>query len=172
MKKVASLTAALLLLLPATASATEKGWRYWGYFQSAPHTSEWVTAMTGPTVQLRDGAVEGWRFTFSNDTIAAAPPDTAPNFKKICSGISPKSGFIRVGVVVDYGVPALAPQGELTPRNSTTCVIAPKSANGLDVLKKVVSIRQSSQGFICALKKYPARECSAEVVISPVRLKR
>ena len=172
MKKVASLTAALLLLLPATASASETGWRYWGYFQSAPRTSQWVTAMTGPTVQLRDGAVEGWRFTFSNDTIAATPPDTPPIFNRICSGVLARSGFIRVGVVIDYGVPALAPQGELTPRNSAQCVIVQKRANGIDVLKKVVSIRQSSQGFICALQKYPARECSAEVVISPEQLKR
>lgn len=172
MKKVASLTVALLLLFPATASASEKGWRYWGYFQSAPHTSQWVTAMTGPTVQLRDGAVEGWRFTFSNDSIAAAPPSVAPNFKHICSGVPSKSGFIRVGVVIDYGVPALAPEGELTPKNSTKCVVVAKRANGLDVLKKVVLIRQSSQGFVCALKKYPARECSAEVVITPEQLKK
>ena len=46
-----------VITLPAAQAAT-KGWRYWGYFQAAPGTTEWKAAMTGPTVDIEDGAVE------------------------------------------------------------------------------------------------------------------
>ena len=50
MKKV--ITIAISTLLIATsftpANAAEKGWRYWGYFQAAPGTSDWSYATTGP----------------------------------------------------------------------------------------------------------------------------
>jgi hypothetical protein len=42
-----------------TAQAADTGWRYWGYFQAAPGASKWTAAMTGPTVNVADGSVEG-----------------------------------------------------------------------------------------------------------------
>ena len=64
MKKV-TITVALIAtlfsqsLIPS-AQAASKGWRYWGYYQAAPGANTWTAAMTGPTVDLEDGAVEGW----------------------------------------------------------------------------------------------------------------
>ena len=39
------------------SSAAATGWRYWGYFQAAPGATKWTAAMTGPTVDIKDGAV-------------------------------------------------------------------------------------------------------------------
>ena len=66
------------------ANAANKGWRYWGYFQAAPGTSTWKAAMTGPTVDIADGAVEGWSFVFSSDDIPSQAPKVMPSFAKIC----------------------------------------------------------------------------------------
>ena len=46
-----------VISIPAS-HAESKGWRYWGYFQAAPGASTWKAAMTGPTVDIEDGAVE------------------------------------------------------------------------------------------------------------------
>ena len=58
----------------ASANAAEKGWRYWGYYQAVPGSTKWTAAMTGPTVDIEDGAVEGWSFVFSSDDIPSTPP--------------------------------------------------------------------------------------------------
>ncbi len=47
------LTSSLFFTPPA--SAAEKGYRYWGYFQTAPNKTTWIAAMTGPTVDIADG---------------------------------------------------------------------------------------------------------------------
>ena len=47
-----------VLFIPQSQAAS-KGWRYWGYFQAAPGVTKWTAAMTGPTVDIADGAVEG-----------------------------------------------------------------------------------------------------------------
>ncbi|MFM1797278.1 MAG: hypothetical protein RL733_1059, partial [Actinomycetota bacterium] len=49
---------------PIAANA-EKGYRYWGYFQAAAGANSWTAAMTGPSVEVKDGDVEGWAFVFS-----------------------------------------------------------------------------------------------------------
>jgi len=83
--------AAILLtaLTIPQAQAADTGWRYWGYFQAAPGATKWTPAMTGPTVDVADGAVEGWAFTFSNDAI----PDAK----------APKVALIQRCVVADKG---------------------------------------------------------------------
>ena len=67
------LLATSTLLLPQAQGAT-KGWRYWGYFQAAPGALSWNAAMTGPTVDIADGAVEGWSFVFSSDDVPSQVP--------------------------------------------------------------------------------------------------
>ena len=66
-----SLALSQVITMPA-ANAASKGWRYWGYFQAAPGSTEWKAAMTGPTVDIEDGAVEGWSFVFSSDDVPSA----------------------------------------------------------------------------------------------------
>jgi len=82
MKKNSKLSGVIALALLITASITlspaanaaDKGWRYWGYYQAAPGAKTWTAALTGPTVDIKDGAVEGWSFVFSS---------YAPNGEKI-----------------------------------------------------------------------------------------
>ena len=149
-------------LLPA--SATEKGWRYWGYFQAAPGNANWSYALTGPAASTpKDGAVEGWRFSFSSDTVDTGNPTLKPNFKAICSGTQNQAGLIRVAVVVDFGLRAIAPKGETVQQTIRKCVSTKAGSNGLEILGKVVPIRTSSSGFVCGLNNYPAKECSTEI---------
>jgi len=146
------------------AHAADKGWRYWGYFQAAPGATKWTPAMTGPTVEVADGAVEGWAFTFSNDAIPdAKAPKIAPSFNAICGKTKAVAGKKRVAVMVDFGSAVLRPKGESTPRLIQRCVVAEKSALGIDVLGQVVKVRAQGSGFICGLNGYPAKECGVEM---------
>ena len=86
-----------------------------------------------------------------------------PNFKAICSGTQNQAGLIRVAVVVDFGLRAIAPKGETVQQTIRKCVSTKAGSNGLEILGKVVPIRTSSSGFVCGLNNYPAKECSTEI---------
>ncbi len=161
------MTLAFSTNLTSSASAaekSEKGWRYWGYFQAAPGSSAWSYATTGPAAATpKDGAVEGWRFSFSSNTVDTGNPTLKPNFKAICAGTPAQSGMVRVAVVVDFGLRAIAPKGELVQQTIRRCVTAKSGSNGLEILNKVVPIRTDSSGFVCGLNNFPAKECSTEI---------
>ncbi|MEK6647838.1 MAG: SCO2322 family protein [Actinomycetota bacterium] len=147
------------------ANAGEKGYRYWGYFQAPAGAKTWTMAMTGPSVVVPDGSVEGWAFTFSSESVPdAATPHRAPNFKRICGTTkSPGANMKRIGVIIDFGRAVLRPKGESMPRTVFKCVVVDKGAIGFDVLAKVVKIRAAASGFVCAFNNYPAKECGAEI---------
>jgi hypothetical protein len=162
---IVAVAALISSVIVPSANAAEKGYRYWGYFQAAPGAKVWTIAMTGPTVPIAEGSVEGWAFTFSSDSIPdAATPRLAPNFARIC-GLVKKipAGKKRIGLVVDFGSAFLRPKGEAMPRSFTKCVVVDKNAVGVDVLAQVVKVRTQSSGFICAFTNYPAKECGAEI---------
>jgi len=164
--KLKAFFAAILLtaLTIPQAQAADTGWRYWGYFQAAPGATKWTPAMTGPTVDVADGAVEGWAFTFSNDAIPdAKAPKVAPSFSAICGKTKAVAGKKRVAVMVDFGSAVLRPKGESTPRLIQRCVVADKGALGIDVLGQVVKVRAQGSGCICGLNGYPAKECGVEM---------
>jgi hypothetical protein len=168
MKKLFSLLTITFLLgsisTPANAAA-EKGWRYWGYFQAAPGATSWSYAQTGPAGSTpKDGAVEGWRYSFSSDTVDTGNPTLKPNFKATCSGVKAAAGMVRVAVVVDFGPRAIAPKGENVPQTIRQCVSVKSGTNGLDILNKVVPVRTSAEGFVCGLNSFPAKECSTEIL--------
>jgi hypothetical protein len=157
-----ALVIAQIFALPASQAAT-KGWRYWGYFQSAPGESTWKAAMTGPTVDIEDGAVEGWSFVFSSDDVPSVAPTIKPNFAKICGGTKSDPDTKRIAVVIDFGKSVYAPRGEKVPRTLVRCVTTAKSSQGIDVLGQVVKIRAASSGLICGLNGYPRKECGVEI---------
>lgn len=151
------------LSLP-NAQAGQTGWRYWGYFQAAPGATAWTPALTGPTVNVADGSVEGWAFTFSNDAIPdAKSPKVAPSFTSICGKTKPVAGKKRIAVMVDFGSSVLRPKGESTPRLIQKCIVADKAALGIEVLGQAVKVRAEGSGFICGLNGYPAKECGVEI---------
>jgi hypothetical protein len=162
-KLIAIFSIAFLIALPSSPSQASTGYRYWGYFQATPGANEWTMAMTGPTTNVKDGSVEGWMHTFSNDEINAAPPRFAPNFANLCKSIKPLANKKRIGVIVDFGVAAIRPRGESIPKRITTCVQVDLSATGAEVLAAAAKLRASSSGFICGINGYPAKECSAEI---------
>lgn len=166
-KAILTIAIACLLggVLPSSATAGEKGYRYWGYFQAVPGATSWTMAMTGPTVNVPDGSVEGWAFTFSSNSVPdAAPPRITPNFAKICGRTKlTDTNQKRVGVIVDFGRAVLRPKGETTPHLVSKCVVIDKNAIGSEILSKVVKLRMHSSGFVCGINNYPAKECGAEV---------
>lgn len=153
----------ILLALSAPSASADTGYRYWGYFQATSGASSWTAAMTGPSVEVNDGDVEGWTFTASGADIPATSPMMDPNFAELCGEVSQVSGKVRVGLVVDFGVGEIAPAGE-TPREFfSDCVIVPEGSVGLDVLEAVLDIRVADSGLICGIAGYPAKECGAEI---------
>lgn len=167
MKKKYSLyiaVTALLLSLSTPAQAADTGYRYWGYFQAAPNATSWTPAMTGPTVVVADGSVEGWAFTFSNQAIPdAKSPKVAPSFSKICGKTKAVNGKKRVAVMIDFGSAVLRPKAEMPGKLIQRCVVADKEALGIEILGQVAKIRAQGSGFICGLNGYPAKECGVEM---------
>ena len=161
--KIALAIILIFTFVTPSAQAAEKGWRYWGYFQAAPGKTVWTAAMTGPTVDVADGSVEGWSFVFSSDDIPSLQPRVKPDFKSICAGVKADKDTKRIGLVIDFGSSAYAPKGEKVKKTITTCVRVAKESQGIDVLGQVTKIRAASSGLICGLAGYPAKECGVEI---------
>lgn len=147
--------------IPSSNAAT--GYRYWGYFQAQGGSTSWTAAMTGPSVEVKDGDVEGWTFVFSNNDIPAIAPMMDPDFATLCDGIPETAGKVRVGLVVDFGDANIAPSGETPMEFFSDCVVVPTGSVGLDVLKSVLDVRAGDSGLICGIAGYPAQECGAEI---------
>lgn len=147
--------------IPSSNAAT--GYRYWGYFQAQGGSTSWTAAMTGPSVEVKDGDVEGWTFVFSNNDIPAIAPMMDPDFATLCDGIPETAGKVRVGLVVDFGDANIAPSGETPMEFFSDCVVVPTGSVGLDVLKSALDVRAGDSGLICGIAGYPAQECGAEI---------
>ena len=156
-------TALLSQSFIAPADAASQGWRYWGYFQAAPKTQSWVAAATGPTVDIADGAVEGWIFTFSGDDVPSTPPSVKPDFNQICGKTKVQNGKKRIGLVIEFGKRTYAPKGETVQKRIVRCVVTDTKSQGLEVLAESVKVRQDTSGLICGLNGFPAKECGVEI---------
>ncbi len=156
-------TLAFLTFQFASPANAAMGYRYWGYFQASAGASTWTAAMTGPSVEVKDGDVEGWAFVFSNSDIPASNPMMDPDFNALCGETPEAAGKVRVGLVVDFGAANIAPEGE-TPREFfSDCVVVDKGAVGLDVLQSALEVRAGDSGLICGIAGYPSSECGAEI---------
>jgi hypothetical protein len=164
-KTITALVAVVLVsqMFIPQAQAASKGWRYWGYYQAAAKSTTWKAAMTGPTVDIADGSVEGWIFTFSNDDIPSTPPSVKPNFQSICGKTKAQAGLKRIGLVIDFGGAAYAPKGEKVQKTIVRCVLTAKDSQGIDVLAQEIKVHQADSGLICGFNGYPARECGVEI---------
>ena len=175
MKKTLTAVIAAVLLTQSfipSANAATKGWRYWGYYQATAKSTTWKAAMTGPTVDIADGSVEGWIFTFSSDDLPSTPPSVKPNFQSICGKTKPQAGLKRIGLVIDFGNKAYAPKGEKVQKTIIRCVVTAKDSQGLDVLAQEIKVRQADSGLICGFNNYPARECGTEIATPAALIKK
>ena len=161
--KFIALSVLILSLLAPIPSHGAKGYRYWGYFQATAGASAWSAAMTGPSVEVKDGDVEGWIFVFSSNDIPAVAPMMDPDFATLCGETPETSGKIRVGLVVDFGAGNIAPDGEIPNEFFSDCVVVDKGSLGLDVLEAALDVRAGDSGLICGIAGYPASECGAEI---------
>jgi hypothetical protein len=150
------------IFLTNTAEAA-KGYRYWGYFQAVADSSQWTPSLTGPSTKLKDGAVEGWSFSASNDVVPATAPSDEADFATLCADTPQAAGKIRVGLVVNFGPEAIAPNNEMPPNTILTCALVKKNATGIDVLNATVTVRNDKSGLLCGIEGYPKSECGPEI---------
>lgn len=161
--KVAALAILATLLTSQNPVVADTGYRYWGYFQAASGATTWTAAMTGPSVEVRDGDVEGWVFTASSNDIPAVAPMMDPDFSELCGATSEVAGKIRVGLVVDFGAGEIAPDGDTPNEFYADCIIVPEGSVGADVLSAALEVRVGDSGLICGIAGYPSEECGAEI---------
>ncbi|MFH8572404.1 SCO2322 family protein [Streptomyces sp. NPDC017993] len=156
----------------AAAPAQAQEYRYWSFWNSKGGSGgsggaagSWAYATEGPaTARPADGAVEGFRFTVSADSAAAAGPRTAADFDAICQGTPAKENSKRVGVVIDFGSASDAPGGERPPKPRTHCAVVPEDASAGEVLAAVARpLRYDPHALLCAIADYPRSGCADRV---------
>ncbi|MEV6393708.1 SCO2322 family protein [Streptomyces sp. NPDC051907] len=158
---VLALGVALTVLGAGPAQAA--GYRYWSFWQSSGDA--WTYATEGPaTARPADGSVNGYRFSVSEDSGDAARPRTAPDFEAICGGTPAKDGTKRIGVVVDPGTAADAPEGETPPAQLSRCAQVDEDATSAEALAAVAKpLRYNSGALLCAISGYPKSGCGEQV---------
>ncbi len=160
---------ALLLVLGAVltvlgaGTAQAAGYRYWSFWEGKG--TGWAYATQGPSlVRPDDGAVQGFRFSVSEDSQDSAKPRRAPDFAAICADTPAKEGSKRVALVIDPGTAADAPDGETPPAPRTACAQVAEDASAAEALASVAKpLRYSSEALLCAISDYPASGCGEQV---------
>ncbi|MGW0789596.1 SCO2322 family protein [Streptomyces sp. NPDC002911] len=162
-------TAALLLLVgavltvPGTGSAQAAGYRYWSFWEGDGGKS-WAYATQGPSVvRPDDGAVQGFRFSVSEDSQDSAQPRRAPDFGTVCADTPAKAGLKRIALVIDPGTAADAPDGDEPPPLRTACAQVAPDASTADALAAVAKpLRYDSSAMLCAITGYPRSGCGEQ----------
>lgn len=147
-----------LVLAPAHAAA----YRFWGFYQLTGST--WAFAQKGPDQIIpKDGTVEGWRFAVADEQ-STRFPRAVLTFDQICGGKPPaQPGTKRVGLVVDFGRAADAPDAAATPPEpKALCAEVTADATSTQVLKAAGDLRVEG-GLVCAVDGYPATDCGGAV---------
>ncbi|MFF4950125.1 SCO2322 family protein [Streptomyces chattanoogensis] len=147
----------------AQAHAQAQEYRYWSFWDS--RGGSWSYASEGPaTARPADGSVQGFRFTVSADSAAAGKPRAAADFDALCQGTPAREGSKRIGVVIDFGTAADAPDGETPPKARTECARVPEDASAGDALAAVAKqLRYDPNALLCAIAGYPKSGCAEQV---------
>jgi hypothetical protein len=162
-------TAALLLLVGAVlavlgaGNAQAAGYRYWSFWEGDGGKG-WTYATQGPAaVRPDDGAVQGFRFSVSEDSQDSAQPRRAPDFGAVCADTPAKEGRKRVALVVDPGTAADAPDGEKPPALRAACTQVAPDASTAEALASVAKeLRYDSSAMLCAISGYPRSGCGEQ----------
>ncbi|WP_371529438.1 SCO2322 family protein [Streptomyces sp. NBC_01283] len=157
-----ALVAALSGVL-AAAPAQAAGYRYWSFWDRDGST--WAYATQGPsTARPDDGAVQGFRFSVSADSKDAAKPRGAADFDTICAKTPAKDDRKRIALVIDFGTPGDAPDGETPPKPRTACARVADDATSADALAAVAKpLRYDSNALLCAIADFPKSGCGEQV---------
>ncbi len=166
---LAGLTLVCSFAASAPTAHAATAYRYWAFYVASG--SDWQYSQRGPAGEYPvDGQVQGWRFGIQPDAGANLAPRKTPSFDQLCASTAPKTGQLRVGVVLDFGIAADAPAGEHPPAGPVVgCVSVPDGANGITVLDAAVGsdgVRigiGSDAGLVCGIAGYPKTECAVTV---------
>ncbi|QEU94666.1 SCO2322 family protein [Streptomyces kanamyceticus] len=164
-RRVAALVAVLLCALGVLAAAPAQavGYRYWSFWER--DGDRWVYATQGPgTARPDDGDVQGFRYSVSDDSKDSATPRGAADFDDICADRPAKDGRKRVALVIDFGLPGDAPEGERPPAARTACAQVGEDATSAEALATVAKpLRYDSHALLCAISGYPKSGCGDQV---------
>ncbi|MEU3736101.1 SCO2322 family protein [Streptomyces sp. NPDC032198] len=157
-----ALVAALSGVL-AAAPAQAAGYRYWSFWDRDGST--WAYATQGPsTARPDDGAVQGFRFSVSADSKDSAKPRGAADFDTICAKTPAQDDRKRIALVIDFGTPGDAPEGETPPKPRTACARIADDATSADALAAVAKpLRYDSNALLCAIADFPKSGCGEQV---------
>jgi len=159
--RLLAVLAALVIGVSTALPASAEAFRYWGYYTWSG--GEWTFAEAGSSETVPvDGSVEGWRFAVA-DEASTRYPRAAGDFETLCGSTPAEEGSKRVGVVVDYGTDADAPEGDTVPAARGACAVVPEDATGSGVMVAVADLRLGDGGFICGIDGYPSGGCGDPV---------
>ncbi|MGR4879236.1 SCO2322 family protein [Streptomyces sp. LARHCF249] len=160
----------VVLAVLAAGPALASSYRYWSFWDGAGGT--WAYASVGPsTARPADGSVQGFRFAVSKDAAAeSARPRAAADFAAICAATPAAEGRKRVALVIDFGEPADAPQGETPPQAEprTVCAQVAPEATAAEALASVAKpLRYNSAALLCGVSGYPEQGCGEPLPDAP-----
>lgn len=152
---------AAMLAVGSAVGAQADAFRFWGYYQWSD--GAWAFAPKGAAETVpEDGATEGWRYAVGEES-STRLPRTGDVFADICGDFTADVGEKRVAVVIDYGTPEDAPEGDEPPDPRGDCAVVPDDATGADVLAAVAEIRLNDGGLYCGIDGYPSTDCGGAV---------
>lgn len=163
LRALAAMALALLIAVPPPAAAQAQGSRSWHH--SALVDGAWQVVTDSPdTSTPGDGTVEGWRLAVTEDDEPRYPRE-ALTFAEVCGEVEPTPDRKRVAVVLDYGRPVDAPDGEQPPDSLARCAALDPDASSLDALRTVVpEVRtDDAGGVVCGVDGYPESGCDEPV---------
>ncbi|MFD5907696.1 SCO2322 family protein [Streptomyces massasporeus] len=154
---------ASLLLCAGAGQAQAAGYRYWSFWER--DGEQWIYATQGPSLaRPSDGDVQGFRFAVSEDSANASRPRGKADFATICARTPAQDGRKRVALVIDFGTPSDAPEGETPPAARTACARVSPDATTAEALAAVAKpLRYDTNALLCAIAGYPEKGCGEQV---------
>lgn len=163
----AALALAVVAALLAPGAAHAAGFQFWGFYQLSAD-EEWGFASEGAgTTVPEDGAVEGFRFAVSSGEDVRVPRAVL-TFEDICADTPAVDGMKRVGLVVDPGRDADAPEGETPFTPGAQCAVVEPDTTSQEILAQAAGeIRTDASGLICGIGGYPAAAGCGDEIAEP-----
>ncbi|HSV37127.1 MAG TPA: SCO2322 family protein [Nocardioidaceae bacterium] len=164
LRALAAIFAALTVLAPTSAQAADI-YKYWAYFSA--DDGAFVAQAKGPgDTKPGNGSIEAYRFAapadFNNPNLPRADLAVV-TFDAVCAAAETSGGQKAVAVVVDFGVPEDASDGETPPQPTAACAVVHADASGLQTLQAAFpDLRTEKSSFgpaLCAIDGYPATGC-------------
>lgn len=164
--RIAALIVATTVVLMGSAVPAQaaSSYRYWSYWKNVGGTWQFSDKGAG-TYRPIDGSVQGWRFAISEGANSSTrPPRSNLTFDQICQGVQAETGQRRIGLVIDYGTTADAPNGERPPSLTSQCAVIADGQTSIQVMSAAkIAFRASATGFICGISGYPRNECGVPI---------